>query len=75
MKAEILERIQAQGIQSIKVTFPDLFGVARAKVVPARHFAHAIDHGVHFAIPTFALDLAGNPATGTGVAEEIGYAT
>jgi len=74
MKAEILERIQAQGIQSIKVTFPDLFGVARAKVVPARHFAHAIDHGVHFAIPTFALDLAGNPATGTGVAEEIGYA-
>jgi glutamine synthetase len=74
MKAEILEQIKSQGIRSIKVTFPDLFGVARAKVIPARHFGHAIDHGVHFAIPTFALDLAGNPAPGTGVAEEIGYA-
>ncbi|MFQ5614436.1 MAG: glutamine synthetase family protein [Anaerolineae bacterium] len=74
MKEQVLEQIKAQGIRSVKVTFPDLFGIARAKVVPARHFPHAIEHGVHFAIPTFSLDLAGNPAAGTGVAEEIGYA-
>ncbi len=74
MKEEILEQIKTLGIRSVKVTFPDLFGVARAKVVPARHFPHVIEHGVHFAIPTFSLDLAGNPAGGTGVAEEVGYA-
>jgi glutamine synthetase len=74
MKEKVLEQIKTLGLRSVKVTFPDLFGIARAKVVPARHFAHAIEHGVHFAIPTFSLDLAGNPAGGTGVAEEVGYA-
>ena len=48
--------------------------MARAKGIPARNFAHAVEHGVQFAFPTFALDLAGNPASGTGTAEETGYA-
>ncbi len=71
---DVLRQIEADSIHTVKVEFPDFFGVARAKAVPANHFPHVIEHGVQFAIPTFALDLAGNPAEGTGVAEEIGYA-
>lgn len=71
---EVLQQIESEGIRTIKVQFPDFFGIARAKAVPAAHFPHVIEHGVQFAIPTFALDLAGNPAEGTGLAEEIGYA-
>lgn len=70
----VMKRIEAEKIRFVKVQFPDFFGVARAKGIPARHFAHAAEHGVQFAFPTFALDLAGNPAGGTGTAEEIGYA-
>ena len=70
----ILRQIESAHIQTVKVEFPDLFGVARTKAVPARHFPHVVEHGVQFAFPTFALDLAGNPATGTGTAEETGYA-
>jgi len=70
----ILRQIESAHIRTIKVEFPDLFGVARAKAVPARQFPHAVEHGVQFAFPTFALDLAGNPASGTGTAEETGYA-
>ncbi|MBM4422284.1 MAG: glutamine synthetase [Chloroflexi bacterium] len=70
----ILRQIESEKIRTIKVEFPDFFGVARAKAVPARHFPKVIEHGVQFAFPTFALDLAGNPAAGTGTAEETGYA-
>lgn len=74
MKEEILEKIKELGIRSIKITFPDTFGVARTKVIPVRHFSHAIEHGAQFAAATFAIDLSNNVAAGTGVAEEIGYA-
>lgn len=70
----IVKRIESEKIQFVKVEFPDLYGVPRAKGIPARHFIHAAEHGIQFAFPTFALDLAGNPASGTGTAEEIGYA-
>lgn len=70
----VLKQIETEKIQIVKVEFPDLYGVARAKGIPARNFAHAVEHGVQFAFPTFALDLAGNPASGTGTAEETGYA-
>ncbi len=70
----VLRQIASANIQTVKVEFPDFFGVARAKAVPARHFPKVLEHGVQFAFPTFALDLAGNPASGTGTAEEIGYA-
>lgn len=71
---DVLCRIEQLGIKTIKVEFPDFFGIARAKAVPANRFKYVIEHGIQFAYPTFALDLAGNPAEGTGTAEEVGYA-
>ncbi|HLE28408.1 MAG TPA: glutamine synthetase family protein [Anaerolineales bacterium] len=70
----ILRQIEAAHIHTVKIEFPDFYGIARAKAVPARHFPHVVEHGLQFAFPTFALDLAGNPASGTGTAEETGYA-
>jgi glutamine synthetase len=73
-KKEVLEIIKAQGIKTIRVDFCDHYGINRGKGVPAERFPHVIDDGIHCALPTFALDLAGNVAQGTGTAEEVGYA-
>jgi glutamine synthetase len=70
----VLRQIEAARIRTVKIQFPDFFGMARTKAVPARHLPHVIEHGVQFAFPTFALDLSGTPASGTGTAEETGYA-
>ncbi|MBI4786481.1 MAG: glutamine synthetase [Chloroflexi bacterium] len=69
----ILRQIDAAHIRTIKIQFPDFFGVARTKAVPARQFPHLLEHGIQFALPTFSLDLAGNGAAGTGTAEEVGF--
>ena len=74
MVETILRQIDSAHIRTIKVEFPDFYGIPRAKAVPTRHFSHVLEHGLQFAFPTFALDLGGNPASGTGTAEEIGYA-
>lgn len=70
----VLRQIESAHIQTVKVQFPDLYGVARTKAVPARQFPRVIEHGIQFAYPTFSLDLSGNGAPGTGTAEETGYA-
>ncbi len=73
-KKEVLETIKSQGLKTIRVDFCDLYGVNRGKGVPAERFGHVIDDGIHCALPTFALDLGGNVATGTGTAEEVAFA-
>ncbi len=73
-KKEVLEIIKKQNIKTIRVDFCDLYGINRGKGVPAERFAHVIDDGIHCALPTFALDLGGNVATGTGTAEEVAFA-
>ncbi|OGP72989.1 MAG: hypothetical protein A2W09_05185 [Deltaproteobacteria bacterium RBG_16_50_11] len=73
-RKEVLEIIRAQGIKTIRVDWCDHYGINRGKGVPAERFPHVIDHGIHCALPTFALDLGGNVAQGTGVAEEVAYA-
>ena len=69
----VLRQIESAHIRTIKIQFPDFFGVARTKAVPARQFPHVLEHGIQFAFPTFSLDLAGNGAAGTGTAEEVGF--
>jgi glutamine synthetase len=73
-KKEVLEIIKAKGIKTIRVDFCDHYGINRGKGVPAERFSHVVDDGIHCALPTFALDLGGNVAQGTGTAEEVGYA-
>jgi len=73
----VVDRIQAlineHGIRTVRLEFADFYGILRGKAIPVERFSETITDGVQFAMPTFAIDLAGNVATGTGVAEEIGY--
>jgi glutamine synthetase len=73
-KKRVMETIKSQGIKTIRVDFCDLHGINRGKGVPAERFPHVIENGIHCALPTFALDLGGNVAMGTGVAEEVAFA-
>lgn len=73
-KKDVLEIIKSQGIKTIRVDFCDLYGINRGKGVPADRFPHVIDDGIHCVMATFALDLAGNIAMETGIAEEVAYA-
>lgn len=65
--------IKERGIQTVRVEYPDFHGVLRGKALPVKKFLHAASEGIQFALPLFALDLAGNVAQGTGVAEELEY--
>lgn len=67
----ILRQIEAAHIHTVKIQFADFHGIARCKAVPARQFPHVVEHGVQFAFPTFALDLGGNPASGTAPPKKL----
>lgn len=69
----VQELIQEQHIHTVRVEFSDLHGVSRGKAVAADSFPQVVEHGLQYALPTFALDLAGNVAAGAGTAEEENY--
>lgn len=70
----IIEGLKDQGIQTIRVQYPDQFGVPRGKDVPIDFFEDALEEGVQFCVSIFSLDLSSNPAIGTGVGDEVAYA-
>ncbi len=70
---KIQKLIRERDIRHVRVEFSDFYGVVRGKAVSPDRLPQAAEHGVHFALPTFALDLAGNVAMGTGLADEVGY--
>lgn len=74
MLERVKEMVREQGIHTIRLEFPDFYGIMRGKAIPAERFWHVAEEGVQFALPVFALDLSGNVASGSGVAEEVEYA-
>ena len=73
-KGEILKRIKEAQVDTVRIEFPDMHGVNRGKIVPARRIEEVLEEGINCAKPTFALDLNYNVFTGTGTAEEVDYA-
>jgi glutamine synthetase len=69
----IQQLIRERDIRTLRVEFSDFHGVIRGKAVSIDRLPHIVEEGLHFALPTFALDLAGNVAMGTGLADEVGY--
>lgn len=69
----IQQLIRERDIRTLRVEFSDFHGVTRGKAVSVDRLPHIAEDGMHFALPTFALDLAGNVAMGTGLADEVGY--
>ena len=68
---QILEIISAQNIDSVRVEYPDLYGICRNKLVPARRFEKAVEEGLNFAQAIYAINLANDVAPETGCGYEI----
>jgi glutamine synthetase len=72
--AEILKRIEAEGICNVRLVLTDLYGVARGKVVTARRMERALTEGHPFAIPLFASNLWQRHAPGErAFSHDIGF--
>ena len=69
--AVIKEKMKAHQIDSLRIDFPDLYGICRTKLVPARRLEEVLHEGVNFAQATYAMDLANDVAMGTGLGPEI----
>lgn len=69
----VKERIQGAGIDTIRVDYPDLFGICRTKIAPAGYLEDLFEEGLNFAKPVFALNLANDVALGTGCGESVNW--
>lgn len=65
--------IAAQGIEFVRIEQPDLHGIARYKIVPARQLAQVAARGLNFPLAPVTLGLHCEAVTGTGYQEELGY--
>jgi glutamine synthetase len=58
VRAEVVGRIERDGITKVRLLVTDLMGVARGKQVTAERFVrHTIDHGHAWAKPLVAVDI------------------
>jgi glutamine synthetase len=72
--AEILKRIEDEGIRNVRLVLTDLYGVPRGKVVTAERMERALTEGHPFAIPLFASNLWQRHAPGEHrYSNDIGY--
>jgi glutamine synthetase len=53
-----LRELQAQGVDTVRITYADLHGVARGKDVPLSRFANAVEEGVGFCSANLVEALA-----------------
>ncbi|MCB2185595.1 MAG: glutamine synthetase family protein [Deltaproteobacteria bacterium] len=70
---EVQERIVADKIDTLRIEYPDVYGVCRSKAMPAAKLASVAEHGINFAKAVYAIDLSNNIPPGTGVADEIDW--
>ncbi len=68
---EIQEKIKAANIDSLRIDFPDLHGICRSKLVPARRLEEVLEEGCNHVTATYAIDFANDIAMGSGLGDEI----
>jgi len=68
---EIQEKIRAANVDSLRIDFPDLHGICRSKLVPARRLEAALEEGCNHVQATYAVDFASDVAMGTGMGAAI----
>ena len=68
---EIRERMKAANIDTLRIDFPDVYGICRSKMMPAKRLEELAEEGINFAQAAYALDLANDVAAGTGLGYEI----
>ncbi len=68
---EIQEKIKAENIDTLRIEYPDLYGVCRNKMAPAKHLERLAEEGLNFAQAIYGINLANDVAPGTGCGYEI----
>ena len=67
------QRIAADKVDFVRFEQPDTHGIARSKIVPARHVRHFAESGLNFVLGLLGADAQFGIPTGTGYLEEVGY--
>jgi len=68
---EIQEIIKAKNITTLRLEYPDLYGVSRGKMMPAKRLEAIAEEGLGFAQAIYAIHLANDVAAETGCGYEI----
>jgi len=68
---EIQEKIKAANINTLRIEFPDLYGICRNKIFPVKHLQRVAEEGLNFAQAIYGINLANDVAPGTGCGYEI----
>jgi glutamine synthetase len=62
---EIQEIIKAKNITTLRLEYPDLYGISRGKMMPAKHLEAVAEEGLGFAQAIYAIHLGNDVAAGT----------
>ncbi len=64
MTQQTLEELAAAGVRTLRVSYPDLHGIARGKEFPLAFFQHLVDDGAAYCEAIMTVDLRHNVILG-----------
>ncbi|HJP08007.1 MAG: glutamine synthetase [Proteobacteria bacterium] len=70
---KITEMIKSAGIDSIRIEFPDLYGICRGKLIPAGRLEAVVEEGLNFAQAAYIVDLSNDIAVAGGCGSDTGW--
>ncbi len=70
---EIQEIIKTKNITSLRLEFPDLYGLSRSKMMPAKHLERVAEEGLGFAQAIYGIHLGNDVAENSGCGYEIDW--
>src|SRR3954451_23243295 len=62
--AETLDQLVKDGVTTVRMSYPDLHGIARGKEFPAEYFAHLLEDGAAYCEAIMTVDLRHNVVSG-----------
>ena len=68
---QIQEIIKAENIDTLRMEYPDLYGICRHKAMPVKHLESVAEEGLGFAQAIYAINLFNDVALDTGCGYEI----
>ncbi|XP_072034348.1 lengsin-like [Amphiura filiformis] len=70
---KIMTQIEENNIEFVRFEFGDMYGIARSKLVPSRHFREKVN-GINMPLLHLTMDPQGNLVKGPLFADDTGYA-
>lgn len=69
----VLERLRGEGVELVRLSYCDMHGTSRGKVIPVETLEHIVHEGVAFCVANLTDGLASNPTNAPGLAPDRGY--